>query len=172
MSGQWSKDKLALKFKLNLPFTLDIEKKANMILDVNNNPIYHGENQAFTVFTFRPDLRLALQYKIIPDRLTLNAGARIQATAITMRTINYKSYDNGNLIETSKIHEPSYADNTGTGNRFVSRFSIGASFNFTENAWAEANTGITNVYGDDAINVFSSDKSLFSFGSILVVLKF
>jgi hypothetical protein len=172
LSGQWSKDKLALKFKLNLPFTLDIEKKANMIFDGNNNPINHGENQAFTVFTFRPDLRLALQYKIIPDRLSLNVGARIQATAITMRTIDYKSYDNGNLIETSKIHEPTYADNTGTGNRFVSRFSIGASFNFTENAWAEANTGITNVYGDDAVNIFSSDKSLFAFGSILVVVKF
>jgi hypothetical protein len=173
LSGQWSNDRLAMRFKLNLPLTLDLEEKNNMNLDGNYNPIYNGGSQSYTVFIFRPDLRLALQYKIIPNRLTLNAGARIQATAITMRTIDYKTYDNeGTLVDSSKIHEPSFADNTGTGNRFVSRFSIGPTFNVTENVWVEANTGITNVYGDDAINIFSADKNLFSFGSILVALKF
>jgi hypothetical protein len=172
ISGQWGVDRLALRFKLNLPLALVFEEKNNMMLDNSNKAIYNGESQSFTVFTFRPDLRLALQYKIVPDRLTLNAGARIQATAITRRVIDYKNYEEGTLVVSSKKHESTFSDNEGGVSRFVSRFSIGANFNFTENVWVEATTGTANLWGDNAINLFSSENNLFSFGSIMVGLKF
>jgi hypothetical protein len=171
LAGAWSADRLALRFKLNLPLTLVLEEQHTMHLDSANSLIRNGLSVSTTAFTFRPDLRLALQYKIIPDRLTLNGGARIQATSITLKTTDYKNYNNGHETSSEKMHEKSYADNTGGGSRFVSRFSLGATFNFTENAWVEAMTGVSNVYGDSAIDIFAPG-GLFSFGSILVGLRF
>jgi hypothetical protein len=171
LSGQWGSDRLALRFKLNMVLGLDFEEKHNMKLDAANKPIYHTESQSFTVFTFRPDIRLALQYKIVPDRLTLNAGARIQAPAFTQRTTDLKSYDEGTLVESSKKHETTYNDNTGTGSRFASRFSLGATFNFTENVWVEAGTGVKDTWGEGAIDIFAPG-GLFSFGNLMVGLKF
>jgi hypothetical protein len=171
LSGQWSADRLALKFKVNLPLTVVYEESNNMTV-TDSKLHYYGTSEAYTTFTFRPDLRLAMQYKIIPDRLTLNAGARIQTTALTQRTIDNDLYDeNGKKANTSKVHEESYGDNSGGGSRFVSRFHLGPTFNFTENAWVEAATGVTNANGNNAIDVFAPG-GLFSFGSIMVGLKF
>jgi hypothetical protein len=171
VSGQWSVDRLALRFKLNLPLTLVFEEQSSMGQDASGKLINNGPNESSSAFTFRPDLRLAMQYRIIQDRLTLNAGARIQATSITLRTINQKNYVDGNVISSAKVHETTFADNSGGGSRFVSRFSIGVTCNLTKNAWLEANTGVSNIYGDNAIDVFASG-GLFSFGSIMVGLKF
>jgi hypothetical protein len=174
LSGQWSSDRLALRFKLNLPLTL-INAEQNRMrgeLDSANN-LVNGQSDSSFTFTFRPDLRLALQYKIIPDRLTLNAGARIQTTALTRTTITRKSHDeNGQQTSVSKVHQNSYADNSGGGSSFVSRFHIGPTFNFTENVWLEATTGVSNAFGNEGtVDVFGSG-GLFSFGSIMVGLKF
>jgi hypothetical protein len=176
LSGSWSADRLALKFKLNLPLTLINEESNNMGLDSSNNLIRAGISDKSTTIVFRPDLRLALQYKIIPDRLVLNTGARIQTTAITAKTTKHAIFSReeanfGEPLESSKVHERSFADNTGTGSRFASRFHLGATFNFTENAWVEAMTGVSNAYGDGAIEIFTPG-GLFSFGGIMVGLKF
>jgi hypothetical protein len=172
VSGQWSADKLALKLKVNLPVTIINEEQSPMKLNDSNKLVNTGASETSAAFIFRPDLRLALQYKIIPDRLTLNVGARIQSTAITAKTIDLKQYDeDGEKTTASKVHVSSFADNSGGGSRFVSRFNLGPTFNFTENCWVEANTGVTNAYGNNAIDVFASG-GLFSFGSIMVGLKF
>jgi len=169
LSGQWGKDKLALRFKLNLPLTFESKDQNSMALD-GGDLIYNGASNSTFTFVFRPDLRLALQYKIIPDRLVLNVGARIQATAITLDTIDQTNYLDGEKVSARKMHNNSFI-NIGSGTQFVSRFNIGASFNFTENAWVEATTGVSNGFGDGAIEVFAPG-GLFSFGSILVALKF
>ena len=170
LSGQWNKDRLALRFKLNLPLTLSSLEQNAMDLDSSNNLVYEGDSKSTLTFVFRPDLRLALQYNIIPSRLALNTGARIQATAITLDTISQKSYAAGVKTSSQKIHKSLFI-NTGTGTQFVSRFHLGATFNFTENVWVEAATGVSNAYGNDAIDVFAPG-GLFSFGNILVALKF
>jgi len=59
-----------------------------------------------------------------------------------------------------------------TDGDFVSRFNLGATFNLTDNFWLEATTGVTKAFGEGAINIFSAEGSLFSFGSILAGLKF
>jgi len=172
VSGSWSEDRLALKFKLNLPLTITSQEQNIVTLDTSNELVYQGASKSTFTFVFRPDVRLAMQYKIVPGKLTLNTGARIQATALTRETIDEKQYNSGELVEgsTRKVHNNSYI-NIGSGTQFISRFSIGPTFNFTDNAWIEATTGVTNAFGDGAIDVFAPG-GLFSFGSILVALKF
>jgi len=165
LSGSWSKDALALKFKFNLPLTFSSEEQNGMDLNSSNKLVYHLDSNSTSTFTFRPDIRLALQYKIVPNRLTLNTGARIQATALTLETVEQKYYDYGTKKYTRKQHKDS------NGNSFVNRFSIGTTFNFSENAWVEATTGVSNAYGEGAIDVFK-EGGLFSFGSILLAFKF
>ena len=167
LSGQWGKDRLALRFKLNLPLTFQSYDQNVMSLN-GSELVYDGASNSEFTFIFRPDVRLALQYKIVPDRLTLNAGARIQATAITVNTTDQKNYAAGNKVSARKLHQDSY------GSGFVSRFHLGAAFNFTENAWVEATTGVTNAYGNTGtIEVFGTGQNgLFSFGSILAGFKF
>jgi hypothetical protein len=169
VSGSWSQDRLSLKFKLNLPLTFSGTEQRSMALD-NGNLVYNGTSNLTSTFIFRPDLRLALQYKIVPSKLTLNTGARIQATALTMETIDQVFYIDGVKTASQKMHNDAFI-NIGSGTQFVSRFHIGAAFNFTENAWVEAATGVSNAYGDGAIDVFAPG-GLFSFGSILVALRF
>jgi len=170
LGGSWSKDNVSLKFKLNLPLTLSGREQNAMTPDASGNLVYDGTSNSITAFVFRPDLRLAMQYKIIPDKLTLNAGARLQATALTVETIDITNYNMGVKTSTQKQHNDSTI-NIGSGTQFVSRFHIGFAFNLTENLWTEATTGVTNAYGNGAIDVFA-DGSLFAFGSILVGLKF
>jgi hypothetical protein len=171
LSGSWSKDNLALKFKLNLPLMLSNGEQNSMAQDASGNLVYNGTSSATTTFTFRPDIRLAMQYKIVPNRLTLNAGARIQATALTLETIDITNYTMGAKTSTKKQHNDTTI-NIGSGTLFISRFSIGPTFNFTENAWVEATSGVTNAYGNSGtIDVFAPG-GLFSFGSVLFVFKF
>jgi len=171
VSGSWSKDRLALKFKLNLPLMLSNKEQNSMTPDTFGQLVYNGMSNSTDTFTFRPDLRLAMQYKIVPNRLTLNAGARIQATALTLETNNQSYYSNGEKKYTRKVHNDSYI-NIGSGTQFVSRFSIGPTLNFTENVWLEATTGVTNAYGNEGTIEVFAPGGLFSFGSILFSLKF
>jgi len=171
LSGSWSKDKLALKFKLNLPLTFSSRDQNSMALDASgSNLVYDGTSNSTFTFVFRPDIRLAMQYKLLSNRLTLNTGARLQATALTLETIDITAYNMGTEIYTRKQHNDSTI-NRGSGTQFISRFHIGVAFNFTENFWSEATTGVSNAFGEGAIDVFK-DGSLFAFGSILVGLKF
>ena len=171
LSGSWSQDRLALKFKLNLPLSVSTRRYDSMKLDDSNDLIYDGDSYLTDTFIFRPDLRLAMQYKVFPNRLTLNTGARIQATTITTETIQIEAYKENIRIYGQKRYTSKFL-NDATGTQFVSRFSIGASFNFSDNFWVEATTGVTNSFGNEgAIDLFASG-GLFSSGSILAALKF
>jgi hypothetical protein len=169
LSGSWSKDKVALKFKLNLPLTLS-GKEQNIMTPDGNKLVYNGASNSITTFVFRPDLRLSMQYKVIPDKLVLNTGARLQATALTLETKDESIYNMGTKTSSRRIHNDTTI-NIGSGTQFVSRFHIGASFNFSENVWTEAATGVSNAFGDGAVDTFGSG-GLFTFGSILIGLKF
>jgi hypothetical protein len=173
LSGSWSKDRLALKVKLNLPVTFSNDEQYSMGKTADGKLVYHGNHDSISTFTFRPDMRLALQYKLVPNRLTLNTGARIQATTLTLETVDRAVYLDGKELDgrSEKIHQNSFI-NIGSGTQFISRFHVGPTFNFTENAWVEATTGVSNAYGNsETIEIFAPG-GLFSFGSILVALKF
>ena len=167
ISGSWRQDRIALGFRINLPLTLSNESSAIMGLNASNNLINAAHNDSREAFTFQPDLRLGLQYVLVPDRLTLNTGARIQTTAISLVRISREVYsEDGDRIHSERIHQNSY------GGTFVSNFHIGLNFNFLENIWVEATTGVTNAFGNaQAIDVFMPG-GLFSFGRIMVGLRF
>jgi len=166
LSGSWSEDKLSLKFKFNLPLMFS-SKIEDLLALYGGNLFYDGSSKSTFTFTVRPDIRLALQYKIIPGKLTLNAGARIQATAITLETINEENYTLNTKNYSRKIHNDSF----GEAGKFISRFSIGPTLNFSEKAWIEATAGVGEGFGDGVIDVFAPG-GLFSFGSILLAFKF
>ena len=167
ISGSWRQDRIALGFRLDLPVTFSIERDAIMGLNPSNELINAGDSRSRTVFSFQPDIRLGLQFALVPDRFTLNAGARIQPTAISLIRVFREVYNTaGDRVHSERIHQNSY---DGT---FVSRFHIGLNFNFLENIWVETTTGITNAYGNDqAIDIFRPG-GLFSFGRIMVGMRF
>jgi len=171
LSGSWSQDNLSLKFKVNLPLTFISKDQNSMAPNDSGNLVYNGASNSIFTFTFRPDLRLAMQYKAIPNRLILNAGARIQATALTLETNEQATYTMGKKVASRVVHNDSTI-NIGSGTQFVSRFHLGPTVYLTDNFWVEATTGVSNAYGNEGtIDVFGSG-GLFSFGSILVALKF
>jgi hypothetical protein len=173
LSGSWSKDALALKIKLNLPLTLSGKDVNSVGMDSNNKLFYNGQNESTTTFIFRPDIRLAMQYKIIPNRLTLNVGARIQASTLKFETIEQKNYDSDGVFQNKKkLNNTKFGKEDGTSD-FNSSFKIGPTLYFTENAWLEVVTGssATKQFGEGAVKIFDSD-GLFSFGNITFVLKF
>jgi len=166
VSGSWSGDRLSAKFKLNLPLSF-VNKESSQLDDPNHdgNLIQKGLSSKTATFAFLADLRLALQYKIIPDRLALNAGARIQATAITLETEEQKNYNNNGAFQSSKtVHNNKFGDKSD----LISRFSLGVTLNLQENFWVEATAGVTDGIG---IDIFAPG-GLFSFGSILAAFKF
>ncbi|WP_461246075.1 TDE2508 family outer membrane beta-barrel protein [Treponema sp. R6D11] len=164
VSGSWSKDALALKFKFNMPLTFSNEEQNGMDLNSSNKLVYHLDSESTSTFTLRPDLRLAMQYKIVPNKLTLNVGAKIQTTAAKLETVDKKIYEYGTKKASKKQHKDAV---NGT---FASQFSIGPTLNFAENAWIEATTGVKDKAGD-SFDVFASG-GLFTFGSILLAFKF
>jgi len=161
LAGSWSKDRLALKFKLNLVFGIGSKDTNAMGLNSSNNLVYDGASNDVFTFSFSPDLRLAMQYKLIPDKLTLNMGARLQATAIQAETTDTTTYSSGIITASTKGHKY-------TMGNFNTRLAIGLSLNLTENFWTEFSTGSTNAYSNGDIDV----GKMFIFGSLLVGLKF
>jgi len=173
IAGSWSKEKLALRFKLNLPVNIIGEEATAMAL---KNPAEsalekHGDYNKSTEISFRPDLRLALQWRIIPNKLSLNASGRIEATPLSAKTTKVKEYENGveKTVVAGDTTKKIENDFRGT---FTNMFRVGATFNFTENVWIEASTGVWGANGQNSMRVFSDTNGLFSFGNILVGLKF
>jgi len=169
VSGAWSADRLGLKAKLRTNFdientkTTDMDVWRNRGITTDGSLQKYGDDETRDVFTFTPRLDLGLQYKIIPDKLTLNAGGRL-ARSIIVTTTTVKVYDidgNEDPVKASKTK------NTGFG-AMTWRLYAGAIFNFTENVWLEAATGVQN-----GVNVFSTGTDgLLNFTAIAVGLKF
>jgi len=167
ISGSWRQDRIALGFRLNLPLMFSNERSAIMGLNDSNDLINAGNSDSRETFNFQPDLRLGLQYVLVPGRFTLNVGARIQATAISLARIFREVYNAyGTRIHSERIYLDSYSG------VFASNFHIGLNFNFLENIWVEATTGVSGAFGNtQAIDVFMPG-GLFSFGRIMVGLRF
>jgi len=167
VSGSWRQDRIALGFRFNLPVTITNESSAIMGLNPSNVLINAGASDTRDTLAIQPDLRLGLQYVLVPDRFTLNAGARIQTTAISLARISREVYnEGGSMVHSERIHLDSY------GGTFVSNFHVGLNFNFLENIWVEATTGVSNAFGNEqAIDIFMPG-GLFSFGRIMVGLRF
>jgi hypothetical protein len=172
LSGSWSKDKIGLKAKLNLPLTFRSETSVAQGMRADGSLEKNGDDASTSYIGFTPRLDMALQYKIIPNRLTLNAGGRIQTTAIGVTTVKSETYTNGSAVPHSakKTTAPAFGDGTATG------LFAGFTWNLTDNVSLDASTGFNTANsskGSHALNMFdTSDNAFLRFSSILVALKF
>jgi hypothetical protein len=170
VSGSWSAENLGLKVKLRVNLDFDTTKTTDMdvIRDLatgitGGNLQKQGNDETRDTFTVTPRLDLGLQYKIIPDKLILNAGGQLRR-GITYTTTTVKVYDFEGKEDGTKA---SNSKSTGFGT-MTWRLYAGTMFNFTENVWIEAATGIQN-----GVNVFSTGADgLLNFTAIAVGLKF
>ena len=159
----WSSGNLGLKAKLRGVLNFDNVQSTGMNYKADGSLQNHGDEVVTDIFTFTPRLDLGIQYKIIPNKLTFNAGGRIARSLATTTVDTKASYTNGAKDADSATKTKS--TNWGT---MTNRLYAGAQFNFTDNAWVEAVTGVS---GGNA-SVFNTANGLFEFGSIAIGLKF
>jgi len=167
-SGSWSVGNLGIKTKLrvNLDFdsttTTDMDVVRDVTTGITNGDLQkHGNDESKDTFTVTPRLDLGLQYKVFPKRLTLNIGGRL-ARSIAYTTTSVKVYQEGKEDgnQAYNVKNVNYGDMTW-------RLYAGFMFNFNENVWFEAVTGVEN-----GVNVFGTGvNGLFNFTSLAFGFK-
>jgi hypothetical protein len=169
VAGQWSVGTLACRFQFNLPLTIRNERITNMAFkdgSTNGDLVKEGVDSKTNTVLLAPDLRLALQWRII-SRLALNAGGRITVSSYTSATTNGSSYIQDKEIENSSIKRVAKTYG-GTSNQLTA----GLTFNATDNMTFEVSSGISN---NNAINIFGNtdeERGIFYFSNLLFSMKF
>ena len=164
LAGQWSGGNLALRFKLNLPLGFNSEG-TTAVTDNNGNLQKNGTDAKAFDIRFQPNLRLAAQWKALPDKLHLNIGARLDLSNLSRTTTKTSTY-----IADVKNDNADTKGVTTTLGATRNAFGLGITFLPTENLIFEACAGITTG-NNNQIRVFAAD-GIFTFGSILASLKF
>jgi hypothetical protein len=153
-------DRLALRSKLFLGVGLDPESTTEMALNASYSLEKSGNEEKKFTFTFNPELALAAQYQVIPEKLTLSIGGKIGAKLKTTTT-EKEMYAAGSAVPNSKSKET----NSTLAGTYTS-LSAGAAWNLTKNVWLEGQTGVSSGNGNALIG------NVTTFGSILAGLKF
>jgi len=168
VSCSWSSGNIGIKTKFRLNFDFDNTKTTdmNVVRDASGKTDgslqKEGDDETKDVFTMTPRLDIGLQYKIIPEKLTLNIGGRL-ARSVAFTTTSVKKYD------TNGKEDGNGANNSKSVNfgEMTWRLYAGTMFNFNENLWLEAVTGVQN-----GVNVFGTGvDGLFNFTSIALGFK-
>jgi hypothetical protein len=171
-SVSWSSGNLGVKAKLRANFDITNETSTAMAPKADGSLQKSGNDTTIDTFAFTPRLDLGLQYKLVPNKLTLNVGGRI-AHQITSTTTDTKVYAAGteDKKKATKTIKTDYraSSNANTDRVDTYRLYTGAALNFTDNVALEAVTGIQS-----GVDVFATGGSngLFSFGSLAFSLKF
>jgi hypothetical protein len=168
IAGQWGGGPLSLRFKLNLnvPITETISTGMALKAGVTDGSLVkNGADTKAVMVGFNPDLRLAAQWKIVPN-LALNLGGRINFGTISSTTTEGKTYTNDTADDNSSSTKVVSTNGVNITNTLVA----GVTFNVTDNLTFEAATGARN----GTIDVFgtSGSNSLFLFTNLLVSLRY
>jgi hypothetical protein len=169
LSGQWSGGPLAFRFKFNMgvPITETLSTgKALKTGATDGSLVKSGTDSKVTSVGFNPDLRLAAQWKIVPN-LALNLGGRINFNTMRSTTTESKTYTD------DKEDDNSSSKTVATSNpaNITNSLAIGVTFNATDNLTFEVASGASN--GD--INVFGNTAGtggLLYFTNLLVSLRY
>jgi hypothetical protein len=162
LAGQWSGGNLALRFKLNLPLQFTDEEATAMTLN-DGKPEQNGTASKTSAFVFSPNLRLATQWRAIPNKLHLYAGARLNLGNITHTTVESSTYSGGTEDDNSSAKRVS-DEFANTSNAL----KLGVTFLPTENLIFEAACGVGT---NNSLSVFDP-AGLLNFTTLLVSLKF
>jgi len=152
LAGSWNGDNLTLRFQLRVLSSLLNENEKEMN-GITGSLVQTGVFANSTTFSLDPQLRLAARWTIIPG-LFLNAGGLIRALPMTIE----------------QIDEDNSATRSVTFTGAQTELSLGITFNPTDRLSFEAVCGIDPV--NNNISVFHAGNGLFTFGNILVSLKF
>jgi hypothetical protein len=167
--GQWSGGPLAFRFKFNLgvPITETLNTSVAFKTGATDGSLVkNGVDSKATSVGFNPDLRLAAQWKIVPN-LALNLGGRINFNTISTTTTEGKSYANDKEVDNSSFKTVTTSNPTSISNTLA----MGVTFNATDNLTFEVASGASN----GNINVFGNTAGvggLFYFTNLLVSLKY
>jgi hypothetical protein len=169
LSGQWSGGLLAFRFKFNMgvPITETLSTGKALNTDAKDGSLVKsGTDSKETSVGFNPDLRLAAQWKIVPN-LALNLGGRINFNTLKTTTTEGKKYTKDKEDDNSSFKTVATSNPTGITNSLA----IGVTFNATDNLTFEVASGASN----GKINVFGaadSTNGLFYFTNLLVSLRY
>ena len=172
VSGQWSGGPLAFRFKFNMgvPITETVSTQKTLKTDGSGSLEKNGADSKIVMVGFNPDLRLAAQWKIVPN-LALNLGGRINFNTMSNTTTEGKSYTNDKENDNSSFKTVAVSNPTGISNTLA----IGVTFNATDNLTFEvasgASNGRINVFGATD-NTGASPNGLFYFTNLLVSLRY
>jgi hypothetical protein len=174
VSGQWSGGPLSFRFKFNMgvPITETVSTQKTLKTDGSGSLEKNGADSKAVMVGFNPDLRLAAQWKIVPN-LALNLGGRINFSTISNTTTEGKSYTNDKENDNSSFKTVAVSNPTGISNTLA----IGVTFNATDNLTFEvasgASNGKINVFGvTDNSTGSASPNGLFYFTNLLVSLRY
>ena len=126
-----------------------------------------GTNESTFRFQFQPSLEFAVRWFALPNRLTLQAGARYDFGSITRETVETTPLDSyGNSIANGTFTTTSIDFSQAS-----TRFRVGATFHFNENFALDAATSVQNGAN---VNFFptTGNNGLMHFTSVMGVLTF
>jgi hypothetical protein len=170
LSGEWKSEKLSLGFLISLPLSFTSETYTEMTAETGTGKLLKEGNSG-SVFTigFAPSIQLGLQWQIVP-KLTLNAGALLEFSAITSETDSYDRYSNNEKVANSSGETVT----TSFGGSFTNQLTLGVTLDPTENFSIQAACGMGNAeMTGNRINVFSTGgDGLFAFGKVMIGLRF
>ena len=172
LAAQWGDGPVALRTRLQLPMTITNAKVTPMELNgdkLEKDGVYTNT----TTFGFNPSLQLALQWRPI-TKLAINAGGLIGLGNIGGTTVKSTTY----VADKEQDNSATKRVNKTIPATVTNQLFLGATFNPTEYLFFEAVCGATasstpiGGTGSNRISIFDTTNGLFSFGSILVGLKF
>ena len=179
LGASWKGDRLGLVGRIGLPMTIHRTDQATLriLTDGTGSLQKHGTSQDITEFSFIPRFELAMQWEIIPSRLSLNAGARLRVFLAEIKSEDRKVFNNGEENpddDYNEIFKENRFNTAGTN------LYIGLTFNITKNLELQAAMGVDsgnnlNVFGTNFTSGTSDSGSsggLINFGNILLALKF
>jgi len=167
LSGQWSGGPLSFRFKVNLnvPITASTSTSNMLNPDGSGSLLRDGSDSSSINVGFNPDIRLAAQWKIIPQ-LTLNLGGRINFSTISSTT-NTTTYTSGIINDNSSSTTVNNTNPTSITNSLAMGLTINATDNLTFELASGASNGIINVFGNA-----SGTNGLLFFTNLLVALRY
>jgi hypothetical protein len=168
IAGQWSGDNLNLRFRLNLNVPIENESVTTMTFrsgSTDGSLVQTGPEWSSTSIGFRPDLRLAAQWRIVP-KLALNLGGQLNLRLVERVTTEGATFNaEGNEMDHTAFKRVESLRPTA----IVNNLGMGVTFNATDNLTFEVTSGAR----DGTVSVFGTgDGGLLHFTNLLLSLRF
>jgi hypothetical protein len=173
LKTEWSGDRLGLAARLGLNMSFDNKTDTGKTLkggSTDGSLVKQGTTDTTTEFHFTPELDLAMQWSIIPEKLFLNAGGEINFFGLVSKTVDRKMYDNDDEEKdrgSYRIENVFFPAST--------KLYLGTTFNFTPHIELQSSLG---VLSNNSVSVFSTSLDVdgnggfFNFCNILLTVKF